>query len=89
MRLRHRAPDALAPVAVEPTSDVRIVVVPPRRSEEDGCYLVKDGLGEIHPTGTHDRREALREMGGFAVRGAAAPLVLLWPDGSPTGDRIA
>jgi hypothetical protein len=75
---------------VEPPS-VRLVVVPPPRTEaEDGaCFLVQDAEGAVHSTGSSSRREALRELGSLAVRGLPAPLILLSPDGSPTGDRLA
>lgn len=89
MRLRHRPSPVVSAASAEPSTDVRIVVAPRRSEEYDGYYLVQDALGAVHDTGTRDRREALRELGGFAVRGAAAPLILLGPDGSPTGDRIA
>lgn len=89
MKLRHR-PQPDLPAAPE-EQNVRLLLVPPPRTEmTDGAgYLVRDGEGNVHPTGSNSRREALRELGGFAVRGMTAPLILLAPDGVPTGDRIA
>lgn len=74
----------------ESETNVRLVaVVPPQVTAPGACFLVKDGNGEVHPTGASSRQAALRELGGFAIRGAAAPLLLLAPDGTPTGDRLA
>lgn len=89
MKLRHRPP---AEPAVTPEAPaVRLVLVPPPRSEmEDGsCFLVQDAEGVVHTTGSSSRRAALRQLGGLAMRGLPAPLILLDPDGTPTGDRLA
>ena len=90
MKLLRRPPSTRLSFAEEEPS-VRLVVVPPPRTEapEGSCFLVRDGDGNVHQTGAVSRRAALRELGGFAVRGVSAPLILLDPDGSPTGDRIA
>ena len=89
MKLRHRAP--AIPAFEEERPSVRLVFVPPPRSEvEDGsCFLVQDAEGVVHSTGRSSRREALRELGGLAMRGLPAPLILLSPDGAPTGDRLS
>ena len=91
MKLRHRPHPGLLGFAEEVEQNVRVIHVPPPRTElpEGACYLVEDGEGVVHETGATTRQAALRELGGFAVRGVAAPLILLGPDGAPTGDRIA
>jgi hypothetical protein len=91
MKLRHRSRPDVPSLADAHEQNVRVLLVPPPRTElvEGGCYLVRDGDGAVHQTSSLTRHEALRELGGFAVRGIAAPLILLAPDGSPTGDRIA
>jgi hypothetical protein len=88
VKLRHRpAPDV---TVTDEEPSVKLVFVPPPRTESTGqCFLVRDGRGTVHPTTSTTRREALRELGSLAVRGMAAPLILLSPDGSPTGDRLA
>ncbi|MCU1587404.1 MAG: hypothetical protein JWN31_897 [Frankiales bacterium] len=89
MKLRHR-PLPTPTAEAEPPS-VRLVFVPPPRgeAEEGACFLVQDAHGAVHSTGSSSRRAALRELGGLAMRGLPAPLILLNPDGSPTGDRLA
>lgn len=90
MKLRHRQP--ISPAVTEDAEpSVRLVFVPPPRNEPGarGTFLVRDAEGVVHSTGSTSRREALRELGALAVRGLPAPLILLSPDGSPTGDRLA
>ncbi|MCW2542844.1 MAG: hypothetical protein JWM40_396 [Frankiales bacterium] len=91
MKLRHRQSARIATRARDEEPSVRLILVPPPRDEPDltGCYLVQDAEGTIHSTGSTSRREALRELGGLAMRGMPAPLLLLSPHGAPTGDRLA
>jgi hypothetical protein len=77
----------------EPECNVRIVPHPRTAAASDGDamlghYLVLDGEGRVHETGASDRHQALRDLGRFSLRGTPPPLVLLLPDGTPTGDRI-
>ena len=96
MKLLHRTRLA-APEARPEDSEgnVRVLTaIPPQQpmgkgKSKSSCYLVRDAHGQVVSTGTQDRREALRELSCLAVRGASVPLVLLHPDGSPTGDRIS
>lgn len=90
MRLLHRSRSHGPVITLPEEPSVRLLpFVPPQCGEPGGCYLVRDGAGEVHQTQATTRKEALREMGGLAVRGAAAPLFLLTPGGEPTGDRLA
>lgn len=90
MKLLNRSRSSAPTITLPEEPSVRLVpYVPPQPGEPGEVYLVRDGRGEIHQTQSTTRKEALREMGGIAVRGAAAPLFLLTPGGEPTGDRLA
>lgn len=53
-----------------------------------GGYAVRDDSGATHER-FPSRGEAVRRMSVMALRGAALPLMVLSPDGVPTGDRLA
>jgi hypothetical protein len=91
MRLRNlrHVPSAAAPV-LEPSSHIRLLHTGPLRTDlpSDSPYVIEDGLGVRHEIDAETRRDALRAMSHLCLRGTPLPLLLLDPEGLPTGDRI-
>jgi hypothetical protein len=52
-------------------------------------WSVHDGDGRAVLAGLSSRSEAIRLMGGLALRGATLPLCVHRPDGSATGEHLA
>jgi hypothetical protein len=90
-RRTTRTATLLAPVE-EPSGHVRVMRddTRPTSSAEPGAgWSVLDGNGELVLEALSSRAEALRSLGGLAMKGAELPLTVLRPDGLPTGDHLA